>query len=216
MFWSAPAFPERAARSYASATAPFHAYLRARVAAGCVNAVTLCREIVAQGYRGGARMVRTFIAGLRPTAPTPRLVRSAPPSPEQSVWLLHHVERCSAGQPHPITEREACFVTRLTAGETPIAHAARLAAEFRRMLEARDLNALQPWLAAAEASPLARFARGLRRDADAVLAALCFRWSQGPVEGHVHRLKSVKRTMYGHGSFELLRQRVLYAGACSP
>ena len=215
-FWSAPVFPERATRPYASAVAPFHTYLRARVVAGCVNAVLLCREIAAQGYRGGTGMVRTFIAALRPTAQRPHLVRSASPSPEQTVWLLHHVERCSAGTPHPITEREARYVTRLTAGDTPIAHAARLAADFRRMLAARELNALQSWLAAAEASPLARFARGLRRDADAVLAALCFRWSQGPVEGHVHRLKSVKRSMYGHGSFELLRQRVLFAGARPP
>jgi hypothetical protein len=217
-FWSAPAFPERATQLYTSAVAPFHASLRARVAARCLNAVTLCREIAAQGYRGGTGMVRTFIAGLCPTAPTPRPVRVAPPSPAQTVWLLHHVERCSAGESYPITEREACFVTRLTAGETPelpIAHAARLADEFRRVLGSRDVNALQPWLAAAEASPLARFARGLRRDGDAVLAALCFRWSQGPVEGHVHRLKSVKRTMYGHGSFELLRERDLYAAASS-
>jgi transposase len=36
------------------------------------------------------------------------------------------------------------------------------------------------------------------------------------VEGHVHRLKSVKRSMYGHGSFELLRQRVLFAGTVPP
>jgi transposase len=218
VFWSAPAFPERATPPRTSAVAPFHGYLRTRVAAGCVNAVTLCREIAAQGYRGGTGMVRTFIAGLRPTAATPRPVRVAPPSPEKTVWLLHHVERCSAGQSYPITEREACFVTRLTAGETPelrIAHAARLVGECHRMFGSRDVNALRPWLAAAEVSPLARFARGLRRDGDAVLAALCFRESQGPVEGHVHRLKSVKRTMYGHGSFELLRQRVLYAAASS-
>jgi hypothetical protein len=69
-------------------------------------------------------MVRTFVAALRPTARLPHLVRSAPPSPEQTVWLLHHVERCSAGTPHPITEREARYVTRLTAGATP-SHARR-------------------------------------------------------------------------------------------
>jgi DNA-binding NarL/FixJ family response regulator len=101
VFWSAPVFPERATRPSVSAVAPYHGYLRTRVAAGCVNAVTLCREIAAQGCRGGSGMVRTFIATIRPTAPTRRRVRSAPPSPEQTVWLLHHVERCSAGQPHP-------------------------------------------------------------------------------------------------------------------
>jgi transposase len=35
------------------------------------------------------------------------------------------------------------------------------------------------------------------------------RWSNGPVEGHVHRLKLIKRQMYGRASFNLLRARVL-------
>lgn len=36
-------------------------------------------------------------------------------------------------------------------------------------------------------------------------------WSTGPVEGHVNRLKMIKRQMYGRASFDLLRQRVLHA-----
>jgi transposase len=31
----------------------------------------------------------------------------------------------------------------------------------------------------------------------------------GPVEEQINRLKLIKRSMYGRGSFELLRQRVL-------
>jgi transposase len=38
--------------------------------------------------------------------------------------------------------------------------------------------------------PLHSFAVGLRRDQDAVVAGLTLRWSSGPVEGHVNRLKS--------------------------
>lgn len=33
----------------------------------------------------------------------------------------------------------------------------------------------------------------------------------GPVEGQINRLKFIKRSMYGRGSFELLRQRCLIA-----
>jgi transposase len=51
----------------------------------------------------------------------------------------------------------------------------------------------------------------LRRDRDAVLAAILFPWSNGQVEGHVNRLKLVKRTMYGRANFPLLRRRVLIA-----
>ena len=57
------------------------------------------------------------------------------------------------------------------------------------------------------------FAAGLARDGDAVLAALCFRWSTGQVEGQVHRLKLIKRSMYGRAGFALLRARVLHHSA---
>jgi transposase len=65
------------------------------------------------------------------------------------------------------------------------------------------------WLDAALHSPLAGFARPLRRDQDAVGAALQLPWSNGMVEGQVHRLKLIKRQMYGRANFDLLRLRVL-------
>ncbi|MBA2432851.1 MAG: transposase, partial [Chthoniobacterales bacterium] len=34
-------------------------------------------------------------------------------------------------------------------------------------------------------------------------------WSNGPVEGHVNRLKLIKRQMFGRAGFELLKARVL-------
>jgi transposase len=36
-------------------------------------------------------------------------------------------------------------------------------------------------------------------------------WSNGPGKGHVHRLKLIKRSMYGRAKFDLLRLRVLRA-----
>ena len=38
-------------------------------------------------------------------------------------------------------------------------------------------------------------------------------YSQGQTEGQVNKLKLVKRSMYGRGKFDLLRQRVLYAAS---
>ena len=35
------------------------------------------------------------------------------------------------------------------------------------------------------------------------------RWSNGPVEGFIHKLKLVKRSMYGRAGFRLLRSRLL-------
>ena len=42
-------------------------------------------------------------------------------------------------------------------------------------------------------------------------AAVAEPWSNGPVEGHIDRLKLIKRSMYGRAGFDLLRQRVLHA-----
>jgi transposase len=59
---------------------------------------------------------------------------------------------------------------------------------------------------------LRAFAQGLVKDYEAVKAGLTLPWSNGPTEGHIHKLKLLKRQMYGRASFLLLRQRVLYRG----
>lgn len=65
-------------------------------------------------------------------------------------------------------------------------------------------------LLAAASTTLARFAAGLRRDFDAINAALVLPWTTSPVEGQISRLKMLKRTMYGRAGFQLLRARVMY------
>jgi transposase len=56
---------------------------------------------------------------------------------------------------------------------------------------------------------LKTFARGLLRDIEAVENGINMRWSNGAVEGHVNRIKSIKRQMYGRASFDLLRKKVI-------
>ena len=55
------------------------------------------------------------------------------------------------------------------------------------------------------------FAAGLRKDWPAVTAGLTLPWSSGTVEGHVNRIKMIKRQMYGRARPDLLRKRVLLA-----
>jgi len=66
-------------------------------------------------------------------------------------------------------------------------------------------------LAAATGTLFARYATSLRRDFDAINAALALPWTTSPAEGQISRLKMLKRTMYGRAGFELLRARVLNA-----
>ncbi|MEU9060165.1 transposase [Streptomyces sp. NPDC048430] len=54
-------------------------------------------------------------------------------------------------------------------------------------------------------------AKGIDRDRDAVIAGLTLPWSSGVVEGHVNRIKMLKRQMFGRAGFRLLRKRVLLA-----
>ena len=56
---------------------------------------------------------------------------------------------------------------------------------------------------------LKTFARGLLRDIEAVENGINMCWSNGAVEGHVNRIKSITRQMYGRASFELLRKKVI-------
>ena len=77
------------------------------------------------------------------------------------------------------------------------------------MIRNRDAVAWPPWLEAAMHSPLVSFAR--RRDRSAVDAALRLPWSHGMVEGQIHRLKLIKRQMYGRAGFDPLRLRVLHS-----
>jgi transposase len=71
---------------------------------------------------------------------------------------------------------------------------------------------LDAWLKASDTSgipELKGFAAGIQRDHSAVMAGISQPWSNGQVEGQVHRLKLLKRQMYGRASFDLLRTRVL-------
>lgn len=79
------------------------------------------------------------------------------------------------------------------------------------MVKERRPERLDDWLDAAEQTELESFARSLRKDYEAVRAALSYEWSNGQVEGQIHGLKLVKRQMYGRANFDLLKQRVLAA-----
>jgi len=84
------------------------------------------------------------------------------------------------------------------------------------MIRSRNALALNPWLEGAIRSgvpELRTFATGIKRDQAAILAALTYEWSQGQVEGQIHRLKLLKRQSYGQAGFDLLRHRVLARSA---
>ena len=72
----------------------------------------------------------------------------------------------------------------------------------------RRLEEWAEWAKGSGITELTAFAVKLLQDTDAVVAAMVLPYSQGQTEGRVNKLKLVKRSMYGRGKFDLLRQRV--------
>jgi transposase len=80
---------------------------------------------------------------------------------------------------------------------------------FHGMVHAREIDALAPWLTDIEGSLITSFGKGIKAHVAAVRAALCEPWSNGQTEGHITKLKLVKRQMYGRAKLDLLRARLI-------
>src|ERR1700689_3457265 len=94
-----------------------------------------------------------------------------------------------------------------------------LVMSFRGILQAGKVRTLARWMKKANASGfygMKRFVRKLKHDRAAVKNALRESWSNGPVEGPINRLKTLKRQMHGRAGFELLRARLLPMSRGSP
>ena len=171
----------------------------------------LWREIREQGFRHGSSNVFRFLAELRRDeaagrpADTPTRRRTAPvPTARQVAILLLR-------RPADLTAEQQTYLAALRERDEHIATASRLVQACATMVRERQGEQLDAWLAevaACEIPALRRFAAGLRRDLDAVRAGLTEPWSNGQTEGQVHRLKLLKRQMYGRAGFAVLRNRV--------
>jgi transposase len=113
-----------------------------------------------------------------------------------------------------LTEQDHRQLAQLSTQVPALAEAVALAQDFASLVRQRQPTQLDPWLTRAATSsltPVRRFARGLRADYAAVQAAVTLPWSQGPIEGHINRLKMLKRQMFGRARLDLLARRLLLA-----
>ncbi|WP_449415936.1 ISL3 family transposase [Pedobacter frigoris] len=87
-----------------------------------------------------------------------------------------------------------------------------LTREFRHLMENKLGNQLRDWIENvlhSGISEITTFANRLLREYQSIENAISLPWSNGPVEGNVNKLKTIKRQMYGRASFELLRKRLV-------
>ncbi|WP_416212242.1 transposase [Nostoc sp. DedSLP03] len=105
-------------------------------------------------------------------------------------------------------------ITRLQTAHSDFKSAIELAQQFASLVRQRQPEQLDAWLDKAKnrsVSLLRRFAVGLESDYDTVKAGVRLSTSNGPVEGHINRLKILKRQMYGRAKIDLLERRFLLA-----
>ena len=204
---------------------PYVPYLQQRWDVGCHNTQQLWRELKAQGFPGSSRSVWQWTVLRRTPLPTQA---GRPPSRPVEVFkpptTISVSQRTSVSLP---ASRRLVWLLLLPSVEldAPQQHlqsqlrqlpqlqqAFTLAQQFLAMVRQRTPAVLAPWIEACRASGIAElksFAEGLLRDFPVIHAALELPYSNGVTEGHVNRLKTIKRMMYGRASFDLLRRRVL-------
>jgi transposase len=213
---------------------PYKPYLLERWNAGCHTALRLLRELRQRGYAGSYAIVAAYVHRLRQAQGLASGYRSArqplpavaeplcrPLTPRRAAWLvLRRAERRTTAETHQLVQ--------LHRQSAAVAEAITLAQDFAALVRQRQSEALDAWLQRATANApeaLRRFALGLCEDYAAVKAGVTLPWSTGPVEGHINRLKMLKRQMFGRAHLDLLSRRFVLAprgeqaqapGLCAP
>lgn len=189
-------------RGRTSSLDPWLPRLEERWDAGCRNAAELWRHLHGEGFSGCLRTVTEWATRRRRSEqPDGGAAGRVPPARTIARVMLAGRDR--------LTRAEAVMVATVEAAVPALATARELVERFHRMLRARTPDALPTWINDAAGSMLAAFGRGIGFDQAAVRAALTEPWSNGPTEGHITKLKLVRRQMYGRGKLDLLRARLL-------
>ena len=195
---------------------PYKPYLLERWNAGCYTAMRLFRDLRQRGYAGGYGVVAAYARRLRQAQGLPlghRCPRRSLPvvaeppyqplTPRRATWLvLRRADKRSEAEMHQLTQ--------LQAQRAEVGEAVALAQDFATLVRQRQPERLDPWLQRATTSgvdAIQRFATGLYEDYEAVKAGVTLPWSSGPVEGHINRLKMLKRQMFGRARLDLLHRR---------
>ncbi len=190
---------------------PYIDFVQRRWAEGCRNAAQLWRELVALGFKGRQNIVRRWAGERRRAEPETATSAGSVAAPNWQAPTGRKLARVLMAKSATLSEPDGLFVLRLLTEEPALGIAIKWAKQLNAMLRHRVSENLDELLHAADGTLLANFAAGLRRDFDAVKAALKLPWTTSPVEGQNSRLKMLKRTMYGRAGIELLRARVLHA-----
>lgn len=221
-YFHADVFPERKKnKCIKTSIDPYVDYLQQRFDEGCRNVMQLFREVRTRGYTGSYKPVKRWM-WLRREEPAPTTPKhlvegvrqqihaavqqmTGLPSVRQLAWLLVRPTK-------DLNDTNAKTLNVILNNDV-VSRVYDLAQRFGRMIREHDHDQLDVWLSDSASSgvgELVTFAKGIRADYAAIKAALTTKWSNGRTEGHINRLKMIKRLMFGRAKFDLLRIRVLH------
>ena len=204
-------FPEQKSPQRRTRLDPHLKAVAERWEAGCHNIAQLHRELVAAGhtltYRNVYRqLVRSLPEGRKKSGSSSQLPRS-PVLARQAVFLLLR-------RPEKLEAEDQETLALLRSLHPEVDQVYELVQQFTQMLRERLGERLDSWLDQVKQTnipELQSFTAGIEKDKEAVKAGLSWWINNGMVEGHVTKLKLIKRQGYGQAGFPLLRKRVLHA-----
>ena len=138
----------------------------------------------AQGLSRRQRVAPKRVRSVRVSEPQASLL-----TPRAATWRV-------LKRPDKRAENDETVLQDLSQRRPELAQAIALARDFADLGRERQPDELDPWLkraAACQVDAFRRFAKRLQEDYDSIKAGVTLPWSNGPVEGHVNRLKMVKR-----------------------
>jgi transposase len=204
-------FPEQQPRQRMTSLDSYLPFLRERWEAGCHNIAQLYRELVARDYTKSYESVYDQLVRWLPEGKKNAVkggdLSPAPLSSRRATFLfLRRSEELETD------EQETLIMLRQLQPEVDLA--CDLVQQFAQMLRTRTGEQLDSWLEKVRTSQipeLQSFVLSVERDKPAIVAGLTLPQNNGLVEGHVNKLKLIKRMGYGRAGFPLLRQRVIRA-----
>ncbi len=194
---------------------PYAPLIREWIGAGNRKSIDLFKLLKDKGFAGSYDATRRYLnriigstgrPGPRPAGAQHRnAVRSRQPAPSPRKLSFRIMNPKPKG-------RSAKILERIRTQNPKLAAALCLAEELLDMFRQKGSMTLAGWKSKVDdlgSADLKNLAASLIHDSKAVEAAISTTWSNGPVEGQVNRLKTIKRQMYGRAGMKLLKARVL-------
>jgi len=195
----------------------FTSHILARLNEAGYQVKNIIGEITQLGYNGSQSQAYENINKLKeqngintPTFAQIQRTRIPFVKPLHSRKLTKYIARCPA---HIADPDERIIMATLLDNIPELLVVQKLVQIFKTMLN-RGCGNIRRWIdfikkSKYKLSGIRNFANRLMRDIQAVENGINMHWSNGGVEGHVNRVKSKKRQMYGRASFELLKRKVI-------